>query len=153
MSLQIGDFIAIATLAARVFQALNSTRGSKFEFTSLLRTLKALSQAMLEAEDLCIRYHMSSTANTSTDPSHLQLLDSIAHEINKERKECQALIDQFSNNFAGYEEAFVEPGGGMWRQNLKKLRWIGRRDEAAVLEKRLNTHMQALQFHLSIFSQ
>lgn len=153
MSLQIGDFIAIATLAARAFQALNSTRGSKFEFTSLLRTLEALSQAMLKAEALCIRYHMSSTVHTSTDPFHQQLLDSIAHEINKERKECQALIDQFSNNFAGYKEAFVEPGGGMLRQNLKKLRWIGRRDEAAVLEKRLNTHMQALQFHLSIFSQ
>jgi hypothetical protein len=153
MSLQIGDFIAIATLAARAFQALNSTRGSKFEFISLLRTLEALSQVMLQAEALCIRYHMSPTVNTSTDPSHLKLLDSIAHEINKEREECQALIDQFFNNFAGYKEAFVELGGGMMHRDFKKLTWMGRRDEATALEKRLNTHMQALQFHLSTFSQ
>lgn len=153
MSLQMGDFIAIATLAARVFQALNSTRGSKFEFISLLRTLEALSQAMLQAEALFIRYHMSAPFNAATGVSHQKLLDSLANEINKERQECQALIDKFSNNLAGYKEAFVEPGRGMICQNLKKLIWIGRSDEAAVLEKRLNTHMQALQFHLSAFSQ
>jgi hypothetical protein len=153
MSLQIGDFIAIATLAATAFQALNSTRGSKFEFTSLLSTLKAVSQAMLQAEELCIRCHTSFPYNTPTDPSHLKFLDSIAREITKEREECQAIIKQFLKNFEAYNEAFVEPGIGMMRQGFRKLTWIGHRDEAAAIEKRLNTHMQALQLHLSTFCQ
>jgi len=153
MSLQIGDFIAIATLAVRAFQALNSARGSKFEFTSLLSTLKALSQAMLQAEAVCIGCHTSSSDNTSTDPFHLELLDSIAREIRKEQMECEALITQFLKNFAAYNEAFTEPGIGMIRQSLRKLTWIGRRVEAAALERRLNSHMQALQLHLYTFCQ
>jgi hypothetical protein len=151
MSFQIGDFIAIATLAARAFQALHSTRGSKFEYTSLLSTLEALSQAMVQAEALCIRYHTWSPDNTPIDPAHLERLNSIAHEINKELKECQALIDQFFKDFAAYNEAFVESGGGMIRQGLRKLTWIGHRDEAAILEKLLNSHMQSLQLRLSAF--
>jgi len=153
MCLQIGDFITIATLATKAFQALNSTRGSKFEFTSLLSMLKALSQAMLQAEALCIGYHTSSSDNSSIDPSHLELLDSIAREITKERKECEALITQFLKNLAAYNEAFVEPGIGMMRQGLRKLTWIGHREEAAALEKRLGAHMQALQLNLYTFCQ
>jgi hypothetical protein len=153
MFLQIGDFIAIATLATTAYQALNSTRGSKFEFTSLLSTLEALKQAMLQAGRLCSGCHTLSSNNKSTDPSHLELLDSTAREITKELEECRAVLDQFSENFAPYTEAFVELGGGMMRQGLRKLTWIGRRDEAAVYEKRLNTHMQALQLHLCTFCQ
>jgi hypothetical protein len=153
MSLQIGDFIAIATLAARAFQALNSSRGSKFEFTSLLSTLKMLSNAMLQAEALCIGCHTSPSDDTFTDPSRLELLDSIAREIAKEREECEALIEQFLKDFAAYNEAFLEPGIGKMRQGLRKLTWIGHRDEATALEKRLNTHMQALQLHLYTYCQ
>jgi hypothetical protein len=150
---QIGDFIAIATLATRACQALNSTRGSKFEFTSLLSTLKALIQAVLQAEALCIGCHTSSSQNTSTDPSHLELLDSIARDITKERKECEALFAQFMKNFAEYNNAFVEPRIDMIREGLRKLTWIGRSDEAAALEMRLSAHMQALQLHLHTFCQ
>jgi hypothetical protein len=151
MSLQVGDFIALATLATTVFQALSSTQGSKFEFTSLLITLEALSQAMVQAEALCIGCHAFSPDDTSTDPFRLEHLDSIADEIVKERKECEALVTKFKEKFVAYKEAFVEPGRGMICQSLRKLTWIGRRYEAATLEKRLNTHLQALQLHLYAF--
>jgi hypothetical protein len=151
MSLQVGDFIAIATLATTVFQALSSTRGSKFEFTSLLSTLEALSQAVVQAEALCKGYHALSSDDMSTDPSRLERLDSIADEIAKEREECKALVAQFNKVFVAYKEAFVDPGRGIIRQSLRKLTWIGRRYEAATIEKRLNTHLQALQMHLYAF--
>jgi len=108
---------------------------------------------MLQAEAVCIGCHTSSSDNTSTDPFHLELLDSIAREIRKEQMECEALITQFLKNFAAYNEAFTEPGIGMIRQSLRKLTWIGRRVEAAALERRLNSHMQALQLHLYTFCQ
>jgi hypothetical protein len=154
MSLQVSDFIAIATLATTVFQALSSSRGSKFEFTSLLGTLEALSQAIVQAEALCVRCHALSSDDISTDPSRLERLerlDLIADEIIKERKECEALVTHFNKKFVAYREAFVEPGRGMMRQSLRKLTWIGRRHEAATLEKRLNTHLQALQLRLYAF--
>src|ERR1700722_8525626 len=138
MNPQIGDFIALASLAAKAFQALNSTRGSKFEFTSLLNTLESLSEAMLQAEELCIGCHTSSFDNTSKDLGQLDLLDSVAYNISKERKECEALIQRFMENFAPYNEAFMEPGIGKIRQGVRKLTWIGRQDEIAVWEKRLN---------------
>ena len=153
MSLQIGDFIAIATLATTVIQALNSARGSKFEFTSLLSALNAMKYAMLQAEKFCIECHASPSCNNSTDPFRLERLDSIGHEITTERKECEALLEQFLKNFEAYNDAFMEPGIGMVRQSLKKLTWMGCRDEAATLEKRLNAHMQAFQLHLHTYCQ
>lgn len=154
MSLQIGDFIAIATLATTVFQALSSSRGSKFEFTSLLDTLEALREAMVQAAALCTGCHWLSPKDKPTDPSLLKRLDrlnSIADELVKERDKCKALVTQFNEKFVAYKEAFVEPGRGIIRQNLRKLSWIGRRYEAATLEKRLNTHLQAFQLQLHAF--
>jgi len=151
MSMQIGDFIALAMLATNAFQALNSTRGSKSDFTSLLSTLKAIGQAMVQAEALCIGCHTSFSDGTNTDPAHIKRLDAIASEIVKEREECEALIKKFLKDFKAYKEAFVDPGKGMLRQGYRSLTWMGRKDEAAVLEKRLNTHLQALQMHLYTF--
>src|SRR5437016_3871818 len=102
---QIGDFIAIAAVAAKAYRALDSTRGSEYEFTSLRSTLKALSQAMLQAEALCMEYHTSAFNDAYKDPHHFQLLNSVASDVAKERKECEALITQFMENFASYSRA------------------------------------------------
>src|SRR5437762_11688395 len=55
----IGDFISLITLTTAVFQALSSSHGSKIEFQTLLSTLRSLSQAMCQAEALCVGYYTS----------------------------------------------------------------------------------------------
>ncbi|KAI9786687.1 MAG: hypothetical protein M1839_006238 [Geoglossum umbratile] len=149
---QIGDFIAMATLATKAFQALDSSRGSKFEFNSLLDTLKALGQAMWQAEALCMECHTTLFSNMSKDPRRLQLLESIAGDISKEREHCEALITHFLKGFSSYTRSFSEGDIGKVRLGIKKLTWAGRKDEVAVLEKRLNAHLQALQIYLWNFS-
>jgi hypothetical protein len=150
---QIGDFIAMASLATKAFQALDSSRGSKFEFNSLLNTLKALGQAMWQAEALCMECHMSSLGRADVDPHRLKLLESIAHDIANEREKCEALITHFLKSFAPYTKAFSEGGAGKLRAGVRMLTWAERKDEVAALEKRLNGHLQALQIHLWTFSQ
>ncbi len=150
MSLQVGDFITLAMLATRAFQALDSSRGSKFEFISLLGSLKALSQAMLQAEALCVGCYTSCSDDSSTESSTRNHLDSIVQDIVKAREECETLITQFLKSFASYDEAFSDPRS-MIRQSFRKLTYLGRKDEAAVLEKRLNAHLRILQLRLCAF--
>jgi hypothetical protein len=113
---QIGDFIAITSLALKAFQALDSSRGSKYEFTSLEDSLQALKQAIVQIDELCMEYHASS-------------LDSVKHNITKEREECEALITQFSNDFASYHKAFTQPGTGKLHQRVRMLKWIGHKEK------------------------
>ncbi|KFY81771.1 hypothetical protein V500_11108 [Pseudogymnoascus sp. VKM F-4518 (FW-2643)] len=148
MMLQVGDFITIAMVAARAAKALNDAQGSKAEFTSLLKTLNSLAQAMLQAEALCMGCQ---SARPSNDPASIKMLESIAAEIIKERKDCEDLITQFLNDFAAYSDAFVEQTSGIVRKTYRKLTWLGRKEEAAALEKRITTHMQALQLRLYAF--
>ena|SRR5579862_537401 len=147
---QISDFITIASLATKAFQALDSSRGSKFEFSSLLSTLKAVGQAMWQAKALCVEFYTPSSGSADKDPCHPE---TIAHGIVKECEECKALIIHFLKNFASYAEAFSERGAGKLHTGVKMLTWAGRRDEVEVLEKRLNERLQTLQIHLLTFSQ
>ena len=142
MVLQIGDFIAIANLAAKACQALSSSQGSKAEFTSLLAALKALCSAMIQAEAVCMEYHIS---DTHQDPRRL---DSIARDIAKESSECKALVSQFLEDFESYRKAFTDPDKGKLYQGYKGLTLPFRKDELARVEKRLNQHLQAMQFRL-----
>jgi quinol monooxygenase YgiN len=149
MMLQVGDFLTIAMLATRAAKALNDAHGSKAEFTSLLKTLNTLAQAMLQAEALCMGCQ---AARPSNDPNSIKMIDAIADEIIKERKACEDLITQFLKDFSAYADAFVESGrAGVVRQTYRKLTWLGRKDEAAALESRITTHMQALQLRLYAF--
>jgi hypothetical protein len=45
----------------------------------------------------------------------------------------------------------MEPGTGEMRQGIRKLTWIGHKDEVATFEKRFNGHLQALQLLLCAF--
>ena len=150
MYLQVGDFIAIATLATNICQALSSSRGSKTQFTSLVKTLQALSQAMLQAETLVIACQSSLDLHC-TDKTRLAFLDSVAEGIVKERQACEALLIHFLTRFQGYTEAFVEQSKGYWKGNFAKLTWMGKKSEADTLESRIKSHMQALQLHLHTY--
>jgi hypothetical protein len=148
---QIGDFIAIAGLAAKAYKALDSSRGSKFEFTSLLNTLEALSQAVLQAEALCMECQTFSFDDIYENLRRLELLDPVAFGITKEQMECEALIEQFLTDFSSCTKTFTNPGTGMMRPGVRKLTWIGHKAEIAALEKRFNGHLEALQSYLCAF--
>jgi hypothetical protein len=149
---QIGDFIVIASLAAKAVNALDSSRGSKFEFTSLLHSLKALGQAMLRAEALCMECHTSSF-DAYMDPHRADLLNAIASDISKERKECEALVSHFLTSFKPYHAAFAQSHNGKIHRGFKELTWMWRKEEAAMLERRLDGHVRAMQLHLWTFYQ
>ena len=148
MVLQIGDFIAIANLAAKACQALSSSQGSKAEFTSLLAALKALCSAMIQAEAVCMEYHTSYISDTHQDPRRPIDLDLIVRDIAEERSECEALVSQFYEDFKSYKKAFTDPDKGKLYQGYKSLTLPFRKDELARVEKRLNEHLQAMQFRL-----
>jgi hypothetical protein len=145
MILQIGDSIAIATLAAKAWKALSSSQGSKAEFKSLITALKALGNAMIQAEAVCMEYHTSYISDTHQDPRRLIVLDSIARDIAKENSECKALVSQFLEVFESYTKAFTDPDKGKMYQGYKSLTLLFRKDELARVEKRLNEHLQAMQ--------
>jgi hypothetical protein len=149
---QIGDFIVIASLAAKAVNALDSSRGSKFEFTSLLNSLKALGQSMLRAEALCMECHTFSFG-AYNDPHQADLLNAIASDISKERKECEVLVSHFLTSFKPYHAAFAGSHKGKIHRGFKELTWMWRKEEAAMLEQRLNGHVQAMQLHLWTFYQ
>jgi hypothetical protein len=150
---QIGDFIAIATLAANVSQALNSSRGSEFEYTSLSNTLKSIGQAMVQAEGLCMEWHMCSMDDICKDARRLERLKSIIQDITKERDECKALINGFNQDFKSYARAFDKTCTDKMHQEVKKLTWIAHKQGLATLENRLSEHLQVLQLLLYAFCQ
>ncbi len=145
---QIGDFVTIAELTAKVIQALNTSRGSKFEFLSLLNTLEALHQAAWQAEALCVA---SSLDYTYKDTRCHEFLNSVVCAITREREECQSLINKFSEDFPSYIKVFTKEGTGKMHQRARSLTWMGCKEEVATLEKRLNGHLQALQLQLCRF--
>lgn len=148
-----GDFIAIAILAGKVFQALSSSRGSKYEYISLCNTLKALSQAMLQAEALCMEYPAHVLYGTCKDQHRLHVLDTVAGDIRDEKEACEALIQDFLKQTESYTYAFMAEGTSRLRQEIKKLTWIGRAQQAEALDKALRGHLQAMQMHLGRFYQ
>lgn len=148
--MQVGDFLAVAVLTTQIVKALSASKGSKFEFTSLTTTLKALSQAMLQAEAVAIEF------NTSFDPdfcenSQLQArISIIAKDILREKDECKRLIDSFMRDYGSYTKAFIETKNKL-RSNIRKLTWAMCKDEVASFEKRLQSHLQALQMSLNAY--
>jgi len=143
--IQIGDFIALAALAGKACRALSSSQGSKAEFTSLCAALKALGNAMIQAEAVCMEYHTSYISDMHKDPCRQIVLDSIARDIAKERDECEALVSQFLVDFETYTKAFTDPDKGKMYQGYKSLTLPFRKDELARVEKRLNERLQAMQ--------
>ena len=148
---QIGDFVAVALIAAKVINALNTSRGSKAEFISILKTLSALSQALWQAEALWMDFQTTSSDALHQDKKRLERLNSIAIDMNRERGECTALISQFLNDLKSYKNAFIHPTAGTIRQVVRSLSWIGEKERIAQFEKRLDGHLKAFQMHLGAF--
>ena len=149
--LQVGDFIAIANLAAKACQALSSSKGSKAQFTSLLTTLKAVGQAMIHAEAVCMEYHTFPLSETCQEKSRRDRLDEIAEEIVKQRNECDELLSDFLFRFKSYEIAFIKQDPGLIKQGYKSLVFQFRKDEVATFEKELHDRLQAMQLLLNSF--
>jgi len=147
MILQVGDFIVIAQLAVKACQALSSAKGSKAEYLSLHTTLKALCNAMIQAEGVCMEYYASYISETYQDPRQPSRLDSIARDIVEERIGCERIVSQFLKDYESYTKAFTEQGKGKMYQGYKSLILPFRKDELASVEKRLNKHLQAMQLH------
>jgi len=148
MFFQFGDFIAIATLTTKAIQAVSSSRGSKSEFNSLLKTLEALHQAAVQADILGLT---SSFDTAPKDEGLVMFLNSVATAITKERKECEALIDKFLGDFAPYVNAFTGAHTCRMYQGARSLTWMLHGNEIATLERLLNIRLQALQLLLSRF--
>ena len=150
----IGDFVAIAGLCGKAYQALSSAKGSKAEYRSLLNTLKSLSQAMLQAEAMCMEFVTSSYESAPKDKHRLERLEDVAHLISTEREGCALAITDFLKENAAYTKAFAEEKVNVLRQGTRKLMWpVASRQSAEVFERRINGHFQALQLHLLNFYQ
>ena len=149
----IGDFIAIAGLAGKAYQALSSGKGSKAEYRSLLATLKSLSQAMLQAEAMCMDFVTSSYDSLPKDKLRLERLEEAASLISTEREGCALAITDFLKENAAYTKAFAEEKVNVLKQGTRKLMWVANRPSAEVFERRINGHFQALQLHLLNFYQ
>src|SRR5436190_5605074 len=130
---QIGDFIAIAAITTKAAQALSSSRGSVHEHATLINVLQSLSQAMWQAEALCMEYHTSPFLEKSIffeDPSpqerrRLELLEDVAANMSQEREACEELIGDFLDKFVSFDQAFTVPKKGLRKVKVqvKKLTW------------------------------
>jgi hypothetical protein len=145
---QFGDFITIATLATKAIQAVSSSRGSKSEFDSLVKTLEGLRQAALQADTLWLNFSFDAAPK---DKGLVMFLNSVATAITKERKECEALVDKFLDDFAAYVNTFMGAHTGKMHQGARSLTWTAHKDEIATWERLLNARLQALQLLLCRF--
>ena len=148
---QIGDFVAVALVAAKIINALNNSRGSKSEFISILHTLTALSQALWRAEQLWIDYQTTRNETLFNDKRRQQSINAIATDMNRERDECTVLMAQFMEDLKSYKKAFLHPDASLGRQVVRKLSWIGEKERIASFEKRLHGHLKAFEMHLGAF--
>lgn len=152
--LQVGDFIAIASLTVKACQALSSSHGAKAEFASMEGTLKALRDAMLQAEAACMEYHTASFSETFQAHGGMTLLDSIAKGIDEECDKCKALVSKFLSRFESHQRAFAKQSTGLMdrgHQGYKSLTLQLHKDEIASLEKELLGYLQAVQLLLNCF--
>jgi hypothetical protein len=145
---QFGDFVAIATLATKAIQTLSSSRGAKSEFNGLVKTLEALRQAALQADTLDMT---SSFDAAPKDKGLVMFLNSVATAITEERKECEALVDKFLDDFAAYVNTFMGARTGRMHQGARSLTWTVHKNEIATLARLLNARLQALQLLICRF--
>lgn len=148
---QIGDFVAVTLVVAKIINALNTSRGSKAEFISILQTLSALSQALSRAEQLWTDYQTTFDESIFHDKQRLKNLNAIAIDMNSERRKCVELMSTFLIDLSSYERAFLNPQANIAKQVTRKLTWIGEKEKVASFEKRLDGHLKAFQIHLNAF--
>lgn len=148
----VGDFISLAGLAGKAYQALSSAKGSKVEYRSLLGTLKSLSQAMLQAEAMCMEF-VTSYDSVPKDKLRLERLEEVALLISGERAGCADCINAFLHENGSYTKAFTGSKVNPLRLGTRKLMWTVNRPSAELFERRINGHVQALQLHLLTFYQ
>jgi hypothetical protein len=153
MNPSIGDCVSVAALALKVLKAFSSCRGSKHQFRSLTNTLRALSQVLWHADQLCGEFPTCPFSDDYNDPCRLQGLDSIVLDIAKERRQCEKSIENFYKDFQSYADAFGQEDASKVYQSIKKITWMNRKEDIEAFEKQLDKHLQALQMLLLMFCQ
>ena len=148
--LQVGDFIAVANLAAQVCQALSATSGSKAQFESLLAILNAVGQAMIRAEAACMEFY-SSLSNCSDEKDKYLHIDEVADDIVIQRNQCDALLASFLHRYKSYQKSFIGQGSGRLKQGYKSLVFQIHKEDIIKFEKELQGRLQALQLLLNTF--
>ena len=127
----IGDIIAIVTLAVKIGEALNDSRGASNDYQELIDELDDFRDTLsLVDEDI---------GTTSLPENHRRLTEREAHK-------CRKMMEKFLNSIEGYKVLCEKGRSSIWR----KIIWsLFKSKEVAAFRGKISRHQQ----HLSLLIQ
>lgn len=144
-----GSVTALTQLIVKVTKALSDSQGAQAEYQGLVQTLVSLLKTINTAEEMTLQLKLqrpSRCAATSKQALELSMTGAL-HGIAREREICHKLIEDFMFKSREYTHSLIHGGGKA--KALKMITWtLFHKGDVERLERKLKTHMEAIQFFM-----
>jgi len=135
----VGDFLGVIKLACDVTKALNDSRGASAELKRLIDMLDSLTKAVNNAV-----HTVSGWDQAYPNPENIAPRNALIEEHHI----CRRLLENFWNDSEKYTQSILNGRGSRVKREMAKIKWcMFRNEDAAVLERKLNMHVQAINMY------
>jgi len=135
----VGDFLGVLKLATDLSNALSETRGVSIELQRLTKMLESLQNAINNAVQAANEWDLA-----HTNPLNRAPLNGLAEEHNI----CKKLLENFWKDSEKYTQSIINGQGSRVKREWTKIKWcMFHSDDAATLERNLQTHVMAMNMY------
>jgi len=136
----VGDFLAVTELTWKVVQALRETAGSVPEVRLLLETLTSFQRAISTCQTLALEWAQLRDGEITIAER------SVENGVNHQLRLCREKLDRLAKTMEPYTRSLMkQKGTRTTRDQMTKIKWIFRKEEAENLQRDLLTHVYALE--------
>ncbi|KJA23917.1 hypothetical protein HYPSUDRAFT_201040 [Hypholoma sublateritium FD-334 SS-4] len=133
----VGDIIALVTLAAQIYQALDDAKGSSSQYRELAQQLKSFQTTLRVAE--------SSLSRPDVVASEAAL-----ESINEEIRACRKLLDKFDEHVKAYRQALTRNRRSAVVA-MRQIMWsLTKQKDIAELRQNLTQHSQTIVILMNV---
>lgn len=133
----VGDIIALVTLAAQIYQALDDTKGSSSQYRELVQQLKSFQTTLRVAESSLSRPDVIAS-------------EAAVERINEEIRACRKLLDKFDEHVRAYRQALTRNRRSAIVA-IRQIMWsLTKQRDIAELRQNLTQHSQTITILMNV---
>lgn len=133
----VGDIIALVTLAAQIYQALDDTKGSSSQYRELVQQLKSFQTTLRVAE-------------LSLSRPDVIASEAAVERINEEIRACRKLLDKFDEHVRAYRQALTRNRRSAIVA-IRQIMWsLTKQRDIAELRQNLTQHSQTITILMNV---
>ena len=144
----IDDFVTCLTLVKNLVEAVKDSTGSVSELKSLLQTLQALNEAVINSQIVHLQWE-ALIVNPTFRKNSLAMINGMEFA----RQQSKKLLEEFIESLQPYTDAFIKSDGKIVFRNWRKIKWQFQKDETGKLEQDLNRNLEALRIYTDALFQ